>query len=824
MLVVTSVALVITAMASLALGVAVLQRNPRAILNRLFLAFTINAALWVIAVFMVATTFEYEGLLYWVRISHVVASTIPCFVVALVYTFDEGKYPYAKVAALMTLGVILGVLSYTPHIIQDMSLPLEQKDLVYGPLFQVYPLFFGSVTLFSLFKLFRILRRSRGIVRFQARYFFGGILISFIVASLVNIFLPLVGVGHVATRNLGPIALIIGIASIGYAIGKYRLMDIHLILRRLLIHVLVFSVLATICILPFYIIQRLYGPLEVGLYYLYVLVTAFLVALLYQTLRNSLKTMVDRYFYRGAYDYFDALLNTNKAMLAIIHRDQLLQFVVNSVVETMYISRAIFYLRRNDGSFAPVNQKHLRLPVPDVTYERLAAGNQLISYLVTTGRVLLKTDLRDVYQGNAQPLVLELDRMQVEAAVPVTSQDELAGVLLLGAKQSGEPFSNEDVRLLSTLSVQLTGCLKNAQLYQEVLVIKRYLENILANMGNGLITIDGEGKIVTCNSAAATLTGLAVDRLLGEKVDEAIDHRLSSILLQALHDEQSRNEVEVEMSANGLTSFLSCSTAIVESPETGERGAIMVLSDITRTKELEQERSRVQRLASLGQIAAGMAHEIKNPLVSIKTFAELLPEKYEDPGFRINFSRIVSEEIERINSLVTELLSFTRTSRPYCEEVDAAALMDEVLLLLSPQLENQSIRVYRQYDPEVRPLWADKNQLKQAFFNVCLNGIQAMSGGGDLRVSILPESSGNQSDKGLATGGKVKIVVEDTGVGISAREKEKVFDPFFSTKPEGVGIGLSISHKIVVDHGGTIQIRSEQGEGAAFEICLPAAS
>jgi len=843
----TTMALGLTAVAFVALGVIVVRRDPRALIHRIFFALTLNASSWVVAVQVVSLVGEHESLLFWIRLSHALASTFPCLVVALVYTFEpERDYPKFTVGAILSMGLILGALSMTPAIIADVTDPLEMKDAIYGSLFVLYPVFFASGIVFALYKMIRLLRQVRGLARLRLRYFFGGILASFTAGSLVNIFLPMMGMTSAEVRNLGPLSLIIAIFMITYAILRYRLMDIRLAFGTGLTYGFAVVILCVLTALPAYMLETIFDVRMGGFLYYYTILVVGTAVLLFQPLRNGLESLVRRFYHRGAYDYFNTLLTTSKTIVTILERDRLLAFLIDKWVNTIGITGVTFFLRGPDGCFSPVAERHLpahapeddgkvrtRAEVEHVVKEGHALedggeartpGRALISHLEEHGDVLLFTDLRGlVPREKGRLLTVQMTALQAEAAVPVIMDGRLEGIFFLGAKISGEPYSQEDVKLLATLVSQVAVSLKNAQLYQEVRVVKRYLENVLENIGNGLIAVDWSGSITAFNSAAGRLAGISAGEALGRKVDEVLDPAISGLMLHTMATAAVGSGVELELQAGEAVRFVSCSTAVVEAPDGGRRGAILVMSDVTQVKELEREKSQIERLASLGQVAAGMAHEIKNPLVSIKTFAELLPEKYESPEFRLDFSRIVSQEVERIDNLVTELLSFTRSSRLRCEEVNAEALMDEVLLLLSPQMDRQNVRVYRQYDSGVRPLWADKNQLKQAFLNVCLNGIQAMTGGGELRISILAESGRDHTGKDPAPGGKVKIVVEDTGVGISAKEKDRVFDPFFTTKSEGVGIGLSISHKIVVDHGGTIQIRSRPGDGAAFEICLPAA-
>ena len=418
-----------------------------------------------------------------------------------------------------------------------------------------------------------------------------------------------------------------------------------------------------------------------------------------------------------------------------------------------------------------------------------------------------------------------MKRLQAGAVVPLVVENRLEGVLALGYKLSGEPYSQQDVGLLVALASQVAVALKNAQLYQEVWEVKRYLENILKNMGNGLIAVDACGQITTFNSAAERLTGILAEEALGRQMDAVLSPHLCRPLWQVLRNGGEKSEEELEIFAGGLQRFLYVQAAAREEEKSG---AILVLSDITRIKELEKEKNQAQRLVSLGALAAGMAHEIKNPLVSIKTFAELLPEKYDDPEFRCNFSRIVQGEIKRINKLIMELLHFTRSPRPVFTDVDIKVLVKEIADLLSPQLNAQGIQFYQHYGRDLPPLKADRDQLKQALLNICLNGVQAMPGGGELRVEVLPPvlkeaTSGNFGSAAAEQKQAVTIRIRDTGTGISSRQKERIFDPFFTTKSDGVGIGLSISHKIIAEHGGILRFHSDR-QGTVFEIYLPAAS
>lgn len=773
---------------------------------------------------MIARGKDYEGLLFWIRFAHVVAAFLPSFLIAFVFAFQtRNNYPSRLISIVFLGSVVLAGISFTPLVVKDLALALEEKNIIHGSLFPLYAIFFAGIIIYALYRLARQLRLERGIARYQIRYFLGGIFLAFVLGSLSNLFLPLFEITTAEIRNLGPLSSLVAVTFISYALVKSRLINVHMVLKEIIAYSASILLLASIYVLPlFFLPKHFLIPFEAwSPIYLVAYITVG--AILFQPLKEKIYFLVNRYLYSSIYDYFTTLFEGINAMVTILHRDELIKFIVNRVVHTVKIQEAAFYLNKTGEGLVPVLEKRLQSsPVEDKEEAVLSPGNPLLEYLKKQGEILLVSDLRDLLGNEKKELIeKEMDKRRAEVAVPLFLEGELEGVLFLGPKLSGEPYTGEDENLFKTLVSQLTVAFKNARLYQEVLEIKQYLENILENMGNGLIAVNDRGIITTFNNAAARLTGIPAGEAVGRKVAEVLPPGLQELLWQTLHNGKGRSEIELEIVTGNSSRYLSCSTVQVVFPEAEEKVAILVLSDVTRIKELEKEKNQAQRLASLGEMAAGMAHEIKNPLVSIKTFAELLPEKYDDPEFRYSFSRIVSGEIERINKLLQDLFTFSREVQLYYSEVNLEDLLEEVLLLLSPQINSQGIDVFKEYSGEIYMVKADKDQLRQALFNICLNSVQAMPCGGILKIKIIPPAE--SFEKGIQDflpNHKIKIVIQDTGEGIPLEQQDKVFDPFFTTKAEGMGIGLSISHKIITAHGGSLQFTSDS-RGTTFEIFLP---
>lgn len=227
---------------------------------------------------------------------------------------------------------------------------------------------------------------------------------------------------------------------------------------------------------------------------------------------------------------------------------------------------------------------------------------------------------------------------------------------------------------------------------------------------------------------------------------------------------------------------------------------------------LREEISKQDHLRAISTLAAGMAHEIKNPLTSIRTFAEYLPKKYDDHEFREKFSRIVVDEVDRVNNIVKQLLDFSKPSEPNLKSVLMAELLDQTLSLLTNNTLRYHIELSKQLDPYATVM-ADRNQLRQAFLNIFLNSIQSMREGGRLSVTSANERNG-----------WIRVSIADTGAGIPAEQLNQVFDPFYTTKEDGTGLGLAIVHGIISKHGGKIKIESEVGKGTTVSVILKSQS
>jgi two-component system sensor histidine kinase AtoS len=348
---------------------------------------------------------------------------------------------------------------------------------------------------------------------------------------------------------------------------------------------------------------------------------------------------------------------------------------------------------------------------------------------------------------------------------------------------------------------------------REITSLKAYNDNILSSMTNGLITIDLERRIVTLNEMAERILGKGKEDLAGFSLEETLGekHPLSQILIQTLTHEEGIFHSEVELRRDGESLWLIASTSMLTDGEGKKIGALMVFQDITEIKALEEKLKHADRLAALGTLSAGLAHEIKNPLSAIKTFVQLLPQRFENLSFMEKFNITVPREIDRINQLVEDLLELTRKRVRPLVNVDVNTLILQAIDLHGEEMTKRKIAFEDQLDRTIPQIQGDPEKLYRAFSNIMINSIQAMPNGGRLSIS-----SGQDQ-----VSSKIEVIFRDTGVGMDGETLKNLFNPFFTTKEKGAGLGMALTHKIIEDHRGTIEVTSEKGKGSTFVLFLP---
>lgn len=361
----------------------------------------------------------------------------------------------------------------------------------------------------------------------------------------------------------------------------------------------------------------------------------------------------------------------------------------------------------------------------------------------------------------------------------------------------------------------------------EIRHLQLYTQKLLTTMNDGLLSVDTNGNIAAINPAACKLLGIPQNTRKGVSILSALEGipEILSYVRDVVCDGGFGGPQELHTrSGEGERVILASSSDLTDAA--GNRLEVIInLHDITELKRLEAKMRQSERLAALGTLAAGMAHEIRNPLSAIKTFVQLLPRKSAQSDFMDKFQRTVPRELNRINRLIEDLLELSRTPKYHFELLNVNELISQTVDFFDMEFREHGIQCLTNLKIDLPEVEADADQLTKAFHNLIRNAIQAMPQGGRLTIessfsamSLLRSDSGQNAQESC-----VQVSFTDTGNGITPEALKNIFNPFFTTKDAGTGLGLAITHKVITEHRGQIDVASEEGQGTCFRLFLPVA-
>ena len=341
--------------------------------------------------------------------------------------------------------------------------------------------------------------------------------------------------------------------------------------------------------------------------------------------------------------------------------------------------------------------------------------------------------------------------------------------------------------------------------------IKAFSDNLVESMPIGLIAINEEHKIASFNHVAEFTLGLSAEKLIGQDAANVLPIELLQ-QIDLLDSGSSLIEKEIECSTRkGKRIPLEVGAQPLRDAENNLFGYVLLFKDLSEIRALRREIARNQRLASVGRLAAGVAHEIRNPLSSIKGLATYFKERYQDKLDDQQIANIMIQEVDRLNRVVGQLLDFARPIKISKKPISMQALIQDSLKLVERQASEKNITIETRFPAQMDPVSVDSDRLNQVLLNLYLNAIDSMDEGGRLEI-LIPNAAQKHTTE-------IKII--DDGNGISPEDLAHIFDPYFTTKATGTGLGLAIVHNIVDAHGGKVMAESHPGRGTTFSIRLP---
>jgi two-component system, sporulation sensor kinase E len=809
---------------NLSLATIVYWHDPKKATNRTFALFVLAISAWSLAVRLV---YFYGGEptgIIWGRMSFVSASLIGTTFFALSTVFpDQTRLPQElRTKVMLMAGACLSLASLTPLILSEVKSSTHHHVVAaYGPFYPLFGLYIVVALSYGGWILFRKWRTARGRNRLQLQYLWLGLMLFLGGAAMTNLIIPsLTGSSRFGVYGPYFSLFLVGLAT--HAIIRHRLMDMRVVIRQSVTYgVSAGAAVGIIWGLLFVMDKGLGVKLRSSSPFLPLMI-GVAGAIVFHPVRTAIQHLFDCYCYRQEYDYRQAIRTISQVLASLLRLDPLCEHLTSFILTTLKVEEVAVYLC------------HDRSLIEQRSYHHGGNGEQVrpgIGTMVSPSLIALLGRLRQPLLQDELPVgadVRELEHLHEaftllhsKVFIPLLIENQVAGFIAVGEKRSGDPFFTQDLEFLATIGHQAGTALKRAQLHEEITWMKEYNESILRHMESGLVVVNHDNLITVVNEAAARMLGIHAAALVGQPPDRLIPDALGMPLLDTLLEKRVYTNHEVTLkTGSGQTIPVILSTSILRGADDQPGGAILAFNDLSQIKALEEEKHRIERLASIGAFMSGIAHEIKNPLVAIKTLAELLPEQYDDEEFRDTFTKVTLNEVDRIDTLVRRLRSLSTGSTMLLHPISVITPLEETLSLISGELTRRHIKVVRDYQsPAPVPLiMGDRQQLKQVFVNLCLNSVEAIDWSGTLTVTVRSQG------KHVGRPSELIIQIADTGPGIPAEHLSNIFDPFFTLKDQGTGLGLAICRGIIDYHRGSIAAANKsEGSGAIFTVKLPVA-
>jgi two-component system, NtrC family, sensor kinase len=729
---------------------------------------------------------------------------------------DAGRalVPAIYLPALLLGGVsVAGVINGVTHgeVLTRVAALVQQGQLIY----------LGVSLVAGLAIMVRALREVRSVTaRRQLRWIVWGTALG----SLPFVFgyaLPF-ALGVRPLRGFEFSALLLGLIPLAFAsaIVRYRLMDVEVIIKRALVYAAALAAIAAIYAVLLRIAGAIFFRDADQRNPVIALLATFVVVLLSRPVKNAIQTGLDRVYYRDRYDYRRALVGFARDLNSDLDLLRLSERLVHRVTETLVVDRMALMLAPvspEAGDFVTISHSGFTDAPPPLTRTSEVATRLISGHTLALDETLAlrRLDMREVdfWRENG-----------IHYFVPCVSKEGTIAVMALGRKASAEPLSSEDMALLSAVAAQAATALENGRLYRQLRTkadelerMRQFSENILESLNDGLAVLDRNGHVVRWNRQLEELYGVRHEDAVGLALDELFEPGIVGMIRGSSQgDSEGTAHYRVPMSTRhepsrrllvnlGATPLRDSHAAVV--------GTIVIVEDISTRVQLEEQLQISEKMASIGLLAAGVAHEVNTPLTGISSFTQMLLENSEPDAPSTEVLQKIERQTFRAAKIVNGLLNLARPAQIDRGPCDLNAVINDVLSLLEHQFRTGSIQVRKELAAGSPLVQGIEHKLQQVFLNLFLNARDAMPSGGWLTIVT-------REDRNLAV-----VEIGDTGSGIPAEQLSRIYDPFFTTKEigKGTGLGLSITYGIVQEHGGTITCDSQVGQGTRFSIHLPLA-
>ncbi len=685
---------------------------------------------------------------------------------------------------------------------------LDRADLVH---FCVFFLASGCI----------LLRRRAAAVdlttRQQLKWIGYGTLAGVLPFGLVFAVPYLAGVHPSFAMEISMLSLAIIPLSFAVAVVQYRLLDVEIIVRKGAAYFLASSLLLSVYLFFVLVLGRWLQWIAPEANFVVICVATLAIALLFAPLRDRIQGRLDRVFYKEQFDERAGLLEFARTLSSEISIAPLSRGILDRVSRTFQVRQAALLLadQMHPGFFRLTDAIGMELPPVSPQLYRL---DDLMESVLPgkSGEPEFENRLHRAHPAMREKGLFYLQDLNLRG--------RRIGMIGLGQLPRDRHFSSEDLDLIAALSGYAAIALENANLYRsienkamELERLKTYTENIIESINVAVLALDLNGRITSCNRAfeelyktqRSQIRGLQVDKLLPEDVISSIhkacgtsgwDLKTGSNIFKLYLETRVGEKLIVNLSVIPLIESSDLNT-----------GCLIVMDNITDKVRLEDQLMQVEKLSSIGLLAAGIAHEVNTPITGISSYTQMLLKETPETDQRKPILHKIEKQTFRAAEIVNGLLNFARMNGTDSSDLDLNQLIRESLSLLEHQMHQSHIEIQTSLDQSIPAVYGNSGKLQQVFINLFLNARDAMSSGGSLKVRTAMNDE------------MVIVDIDDSGVGISEENIKRIYDPFFTTKStgRGTGLGLAVTYGIIQELGGRIFVESTVGHGTHFRLKLP---
>ena len=651
-----------------------------------------------------------------------------------------------------------------------------------------------------------------GILRQQLKWLTGGTLAGSLPFTLLYIFPYVFDAASQPWMQFSALSLVLIPLCFGYAIIRYRLMDVDIIFKRGLAYTAATAAVASVYFALVALIAEIFhtqtsGPVA-GM------IAIVIAAFLFQPFREGIQARLDRFFYRDRLNYRRTLIEFGRTLTNEVRLEPMLGSVMDRVSQTLLVDRLAIFVEDHlrPGEMRLARSMGVRL-TESLDLSFIAPSRPEF----VSGPIFFESarSARDVSESVRRTL----EQLDLNYFIPCRIREHTVAVLGLGKTVDGDFLSSDDVELVQTIAGYVAIALDNSQLYTsleqkaaEVARLKDFSENIVESLNVGVLAVDLDGTVEAWNSRMEQLIGVSRNDAVGKSFSQLLPRELVSEIEARGDEEQITGIYKYRFEYQGRLVVLNVSITPLVGKSGEKIGRLLLFDDVTQRERMEEQMSQTEKLTSLGLLAAGVAHEVNTPLAVISNYIQMLAKQMPAGDPRHSIIEKIVKQTFRASEIVNNLLNFSRTGPSELADVDVNRVVEETLSLVAHPLKTSQIQVVKQLSAGLPSVRGSANKLQQVFLNLFLNARDAMPLGGMLEVRT------------AAHNGAVEIEVVDTGNGISREHIHKIFDPFFTTKSggRGTGLGLSVSYGIIKEHAGKIDVRSTPGRGTSFHVEFPA--